>query len=113
MSFINLFGEQSRTLFKNEMEAALEEALQTPIQGYIAAQEGMRIRPNTNGVLERNHFKKLIIMGQKDPVLPMKPSLAEAKQTQSEVVIFPNGHMPHIENKEELLATLKSFIKSC
>ena len=52
-------------------------------------------------------------MGQKDPVLPMKPSLAEAKQTQSEVVVFPNGHMPHIENKEELLATLKSFIKSC
>jgi len=36
MSFSNLFGEKSRSLFKAEMKAALQEALKTPIQGYIA-----------------------------------------------------------------------------
>jgi pimeloyl-ACP methyl ester carboxylesterase len=113
MSFTNLFGEQSRTRFKNEMEAALKEALQTPIQGYIAAQEGMRIRPNTTNILEENNFKKLIVIGQKDPVLNVESSLLEAKQTHSEIVIFPSGHMSHIENNTELLATLKSFVKSC
>ena len=52
-------------------------------------------------------------MGRKDPVLNIESSLAEAKQTQSEVVIFPNGHMPHIENKEDLAIALKKFIKEC
>lgn len=113
ISFSNLFGSTSKTTFKREMELALKEALQTPVQGYIAAQEGMRIRPNRNAVLAENSFKKLIIIGKKDPVLNFELSLKEAKKTSSEVVIFPNGHMSHIENKEELNTTLKSFVKNC
>lgn len=111
MSFANLFGEKSKTLHKDEMETSLKEALQTPIQGYIAAQEGMRIRTNRNNILTENSFKKLIIIGEKDPVLNFEISLAEAKKTTSEFVVFPNGHMSHIENKEELIETLKGFIK--
>ncbi|QOD59860.1 alpha/beta hydrolase [Polaribacter haliotis] len=112
MSFSNLFGEESRTKFKKEMKSALHEALQTPIQGYIAGQEGMRIRPNRNDVLAENDFKKLIIIGKKDPVLNYKISLAEAEKTNSEVVVFNDGHMSHIENKLELIEALKSFVKS-
>ncbi|QTE21273.1 alpha/beta fold hydrolase [Polaribacter cellanae] len=113
MSFLNLFGEESRQKFKEEMKSALHEALQTPIQGYIATQEGMRIRSNRNHILAENDFKKLIIVGEKDPVLNFKISINEAKKTNSEVVIFNNGHMSHIENKEELIKALKVFIKSC
>ena len=111
MSFANLFGEKSKTLHKDEMETSLKEALQTPIQGYIAAQEGMIIRTNRNNILTENSFKKLIIIGEKDPVLNFEMSLAEAKKTTSEFVVFPNGHMSHIENKEELIEILKGFIK--
>jgi pimeloyl-ACP methyl ester carboxylesterase len=113
MSFTNLFGEESRIIFKNEMKLALEQALQTPIQGYIAGQEGMRIRPNRNAVLAENDFKKLLIIGKKDPVLDFDTSLEEAKKTKSEIVVFPNGHMSHIENTNELIITLKSFVKHC
>jgi pimeloyl-ACP methyl ester carboxylesterase len=113
MSFTNLFGEQSRLLFKNEINSALEEALQTPVQGYIAAQEGMRIRLNRNAVLAKNDFKKLVIIGEKDPVLDFKSFVKEAKKTDSEIVIFPDGHMPHIENMVQLIATLKAFVKNC
>ena len=113
MSFSNLFGEKSRTVFKKEMELALKEALQTPIQGYIAAQEDMTIRPNRNHVLAENNFKKLIIIGEKDPVLDFELSLAEAEKTNSEIVIFPDGHMSHIENKDALILALKHFLKSC
>jgi pimeloyl-ACP methyl ester carboxylesterase len=113
MSFTNLFGEQSRLLFKEEINAALQEALQTPIQGYIAAQEGMKIRINRNAVLTENNFKKLLIIGENDPVLDFKSFVAEAKKTDSQIVIFPNGHMPHIENKNALITTLKGFVKDC
>lgn len=113
MSFANVFGEQSRTIYKEEMKAAIKEALQTPLQGYIAAQEGMRIRPNRNGVLTKNDFKKLIIIGEKDPVLDLEISLAEIKKTNSAFISFPDGHMSHIENKPELIVALKEFVKNC
>ena len=113
MSFSNLFGEKSRSLFKVEMKAALQEALKTPIQGYIAGQEGMRIRPNRTAVLTENNFKKLIIIGEKDPVLDLETSLNEAKKTNSEVLVFPEGHMSHIENAPTLNLALTSFVKHC
>ena len=113
MSFTNLFDEKSKELFKTEMKAALKEALQTSIQGYIAGQEGMIIRPNRNFVLAKSAFKKLIIIGKKDPVLNFENSLVEASISGSEVVVFPNGHMSHIENKKELNIALTGFVKNC
>lgn len=111
MSFTNLFGEESRILFKKEIKTALHEALQTPLQGYIAGQEGMRIRPNRTAVLTENNFKKLIILGEKDPVLDLKTSLAEANTTNSETVVFSGGHMSHIENSTALTMALLAFVK--
>jgi pimeloyl-ACP methyl ester carboxylesterase len=113
MSFANLFGDKSKTIFKEEIKKALNEALQTSIQGYIAAQEGMRVRPNRNHVLLQNDFKKLMIIGKKDPVLDYKSLVVEGEKTNSEVVIFQNGHMSHIEDKAELIVTLKGFVKQC
>lgn len=112
MSFTNLFGEKSRLTYKPEMESALQEALQTPIQGYIAGQEGMRIRPNRIAVLKENSFNKLIIIGKKDPVLVYEQSVEEAKEVNAKTVVFEDGHMSHIENKEELIIALKEFVKS-
>ncbi len=113
MSFANLFGPKSKERHKEELDLALQEALQTSVQGYIAANEGMRNRPNRNHVLKNNNFKKLIVIGKKDPVLDYEKSLEEAAKTNSEVVVFPNGHMSHIENTEELIKTLKVFLKKC
>ena len=73
----------------------------------------MRIRTDRNHVLIQNNFKKLIIIGKKDPVLDYNSLLEEAKKTASETVIFPNGHMSHIENRAELVLTLRAFIKKC
>jgi len=112
MSFTNLFSEESRIVFKDQMKNALSEAMQTPIQGYIAGQEGMKLRPNRNHVLAENSFKKLIIMGKKDAVLDYKTSLEEVEKTNSKHVVLPQGHMSHIENLEELILILKDFLKS-
>lgn len=110
MSFANLFDPKKKDLFKNEIKLALNEALQTPIQGYIAANEGMRLRVNRNHVLGKNNFKKLILVGENDPVLDYKSSLQEARKTGAEIVVFSGGHMSHIENIEELIVCLKEFM---
>ena len=113
LSFTNLFSEQSRAVFKSEMKAALQEALKTPIQGYLACQEGMIIRPNRECVLRKLSCKKLLIIGKKDPVLDFQTSIDEAKRNNLETVIFNDGHMSHIENKSDLIITLKQFVKRC
>lgn len=112
MSFTNLFGPKSKNNHSLDIKYALEEALKTSTQGYIAAQEGMRIRQNRNHILKNSNFKKLIILGEKDPVLNVEKSIEEAKLTNSEYTVFPNGHMSHIENTKELLIVLKKFIDS-
>lgn len=111
MSFMNLFGEKNSALFKTEVNLALEEALKTPMQGYIACQEGMKNRPKRTNVLHQNHFKKLFIAGEQDPILPIKQATKEAKTTNSKIVILSGGHMSHIENKTRLMSALNAFIK--
>ena len=111
MSFINLFSEKSKKIFNPEIQLALSEALQTSLQGYSACQEGMRIRPNRLSVLKNNHFKKLFILGKKDPVLPVNKGIKEAEETQSETVVLSGGHMSHIENSDELVRALNTFIR--
>lgn len=113
MSFSNLFGPKSKTIYKEEIELAVKEALKTSVQGYCAANEGMRMRLNRNDVLAKNEFKKLIITGEKDPILDFKNNLEEAQKTNSEVIVFANGHMSHIENTIELISSLKKFLKDC
>jgi len=113
MSFLNLFGKTSKTTFKEEVDFALQQALQTSIQSYIAANDGMRVRKNTNAILLENTFKKLLIIGKKDPVLNFDASLEEAKKTNTESVVLNGGHMSHIENRATVISILKGFLKGC
>lgn len=110
ISISNLFYQENVALFTSEIEILKKEALTTSLQGYMAAQEGMKMRQNRNHVLTNSHFKKLLIIGEKDPVLEAKVSIEEAKKTNTDFVVFSGGHMSYIENKLELINTLKRFI---
>lgn len=112
MSISNLFHKENITPFKAEIKRLKEEALTTSLQGYIAAQEGMKIRENYTPFLTEANFKKLFIIGEKDPVIPSKSLIAEAKETNAAMVVLSGGHMSYIENKTELIAVLKAFIKA-
>ncbi len=112
LSVSNLFYQENIEKFQEEIETVKREALRTPLQGYIAMQEGMKVRKNRNHVLQQNNFKKLLIVGEKDPILALETLRKEAQKTNSEIVVLSGGHMTHIENKEETIACLKTFLKS-
>ena len=111
MSIANLFRPKNRVVFKVEIKAIKAEALKTPLQGYIAAQEGMKIRNDREVLLHFSPYKKMFILGKKDPVLDYNELLDQVKNTEVELVEFPDGHMSHVENKEELIVALKRFVK--
>jgi pimeloyl-ACP methyl ester carboxylesterase len=111
ISIVNLFSENNRERLENEIENVKLEALKTPLQGIVASLEGMKIRKDRQFILRESQFPKLLILGQKDGVLIYKDNLPQIENTDVELVTFPDGHMSHIENREELKKTLLDFLK--
>ena len=110
MSIANLFSENNRDRLKNEIENVKLEALKTPLQGIVASLEGMKIRKDRQFILKETDFPKLLILGEKDGVLLYKDNVSQIVATNTELISFPDGHMSHIENKEELEKVIVSFL---
>lgn len=106
----NLFRPKNRIIFSEKIKEITEEALKTPLQGVIAALEGMKIRPNNVHILQTSSFKKMMIISKKDPALDYNSLIDQTKNTAVKLVEFPDGHMSHIENKRDFLLQIKHFI---
>ena len=112
MSFVNLFSSESRVNYKNEIEQALIEALKTPVQGFIAAQEGMCIRTGQLNFLKGLvGLKKVIILGKDDGLMDSEFMQQQLRGTDVGFHKISGGHMSHIENMKELTYLLKKFIE--
>ncbi len=109
LSILNLFSEENRSILVNEIESVKLEALKTPLQGIIAAQEGMKIRKDRERVLQSLKIPIIFILSKKDPVLNYEENIKQIENTQIQLFTFANGHMSHIENREELLKVLLDF----
>lgn len=111
LSIANLFSPDNRERLTNEIEKVKLEALKTPLQGIVASLEGMKIRKDREVLLRSAVFPILLILGEKDPVLNYEDSLKQIENTTIKLVAFPDGHMSHIENQEELKKELLGFFK--
>ncbi len=113
MSISALFRPKNRTIFSEEIKHIKKEALKTPLQGIVAALEGMKIRNDREVLLHFSPYKKMIILGKKDPVLEFHSIIEQTKNAPIYVVELPDGHMSHIENFDGTLKALKTFVKLC
>lgn len=111
LSIANLFSEENREILIKEIEEVKIQALKTPLQGIVASLEGMKIRKDREILLHTTAYPKLLILGKKDPVLNYDENLEQIKNTDVELVTFPDGHMSSIENRDELLTVLSNFFK--
>jgi pimeloyl-ACP methyl ester carboxylesterase len=112
MSIANLFSEDNREKLVEAIEKVKIEALKTPLQGIVASLEGMKIRKDREVLLHTTNYPKLLILGEQDPVLNFEETKEQIENTEIQLVSFPDGHMSHIENKEELSKVLWDFFKS-
>ncbi|MFN3755426.1 MAG: alpha/beta fold hydrolase [Flavobacterium sp.] len=111
LSVANLFGEESRNRLQKEIKHTQLEALKTPLQGIVAALEGMKIRKDRKEILKNAHFPILLVLGKKDGVLSFENSLDQIENTTVVLKTLEDGHMSHLENTKELISILKEFIK--
>lgn len=112
MSIANLFSEDNREKLIDEIEKVKIEALKTPLQGIVASLEGMKIRKDREVLLHLTPYPKLLILGEKDPVLNLVETKEQIENTTVQLVTFPDGHMSTIENKKEVLKVLSRFFKN-
>ncbi len=113
MAITDLFRPKNRVIFSNEVRRVKKEALKTPLRGIVAALEGMKIRNDREVLLHFSPYKKMMILGKKDPILAYPDILEQLLNTDVQLVELPDGHMSYIENFEETLKAIKSFVKSC
>ncbi|MCM5662167.1 alpha/beta fold hydrolase [Galbibacter mesophilus] len=111
MGISNLFRPKNRKIFAEEIKALKKEALKTPLQGIVAALEGMKIRDDREILLHFTPFAKLMIIGKKDPVLDHAALIEQTQNTEVKVVEFPDGHMSFIENQSQFIDNVKKFLK--
>jgi len=111
LSIANLFRARNRKVFSKKIEELTEEALLFPVQGIIAALEGMKIRKNRVEFFRKAPIKKMMIIGQNDPILSRDTLIEQTKESDIEIAEFPDGHMSFIENKEENTYKIMHFIE--
>ncbi|MBC5839509.1 alpha/beta fold hydrolase [Flavobacterium muglaense] len=111
MAIANLFSENNREKLVEEIENTKKEALKTPLQAIVASLEGMKIRKDREVLLHLTPYPKMLILGEKDPVLPYEENKTQTDNSAVALVTFPDGHMSHIENQEDLTAVLLEFFK--
>ena len=109
ISVSNLFKPSNRLILTKEIEEVTKEALKTPLQGIVAALEGMKIRDDLSHLLSNKNIPIQMILGKKDPVLPLEDTLLQLKNTTAQHTVLPDGHMSHLENPELLLPILLAF----
>lgn len=110
MSFANLFSTESKLKHIEAYNAALKIALKTPVQGYMAANEGMRLREDSSVFFAEATFKKIVLLGKKDSLLNIENILKFTNKHNIESHVFSEGHMSHIENKADYIKHILCFV---
>jgi pimeloyl-ACP methyl ester carboxylesterase len=110
MAVANLFAEDSRTLFTHEIEWIKQEAQKTSTEGIIACIKGMKTRKDQTFLLHQNLVPVQVILGEKDPVIPIESQEFLNEILSVQVFTFPDGHMSWLENKTALFHLLENSL---
>lgn len=111
LSISNLFSEDNRQKMTSEIREVQKQALETPLQGIIAALEGMKIRKNREVLLHSTAYPKLLVLGKKDSVLNFTENETQIEGTSVDIAALEGGHMSHIENPEELIEIVSQYLR--
>ncbi|AXG74017.1 alpha/beta hydrolase [Flavobacterium arcticum] len=113
LAIANLFSEENRERLLPEIEALRSQALKTPVQGIVAALEGMKVRNDREVLLHFGPYPIMLVLGKKDQGLPYDEHANQVEGTNVTLVTYLDGHMSHIENRDDYLKQLLQFIKQC
>lgn len=110
MSFLNLFDPKATKANQNEINIALAQALKTPLQGYMAANEGMALRVNNSAFWNNTLIHTGMILGSTDWIINANDHSEAYGNLTNYFKLIEGGHMTHISNRAETLEAIQEFI---
>ncbi len=111
MSFIHLFDPASKEIYHDAIAEALAQALQTPTQGYIASNEGMRLREDSTLFWKNASFKRGMILGESDWIVNAEDQKEKFAPYLEYFSIIKGGHMSHISNSHIMIQEIVNFLE--
>lgn len=111
MAINNLFSEKAKIRFKDKIDVIREEALNTSLQGVVAALEGMKIRNDREVLLHFGPYPKMIITGEDDAIASVTEIQDEVAQTEVTTHFLKSGHMTPLENEDEVIQLIQAFLR--
>ncbi len=108
----NLFADENKVKFKNEIEAIIQNALAGSIAGACCCLRGMKVREDKTHLLKEGKFPVHFISGAKDNVIPLeKVKEQTALNGKIRSIIFPDsGHMSFLEAREECFTAILDLL---
>jgi len=109
------FANDNIDKLKSEVEWAVQIARNTADKGIKAVLEGMKQRHDRSEILGNSSVPVLLILGKKDNYISFDAVMNKIKLNEKgEIFILENsGHMGFIEEMEESLIALTSFVMKC
>ncbi|GIV27049.1 MAG: alpha/beta hydrolase [Bacteroidia bacterium] len=111
----NLFSKRNLKYLKDELKMANNIALNTSVQGIIAALIGMRDRPSSLNFIKSSTFPIMFVIGKQDNVLPYTSLLEQYEQVHNKecLLLEYDGHYSQLENPRATGIALRQFIRKC
>lgn len=109
-SIANLFASNNRKKLKREIENLKDEALKTPLKGYITGQEAMMNRPDLSDFFREASFKKAMLLGENDTLIDYLETKNEFIDEIPNITILSGGHVLFLENTEKTYNNIQKFL---
>ncbi len=110
MSIANLFASKNRKKLEQVIENLKEEALKTPVEGYIAGQEAMMNRPDLSNFWKQAVFKKAMLLGENDTLIEAFETKKAFIDKVPEITILSGGHVLFLENPKKTYEKIQNFL---
>jgi pimeloyl-ACP methyl ester carboxylesterase len=104
-----LFPESRREELASEIQAAIEDAKRSSLEGLIAFAGAMRDRKDRVEVLRNFSGPKLLIAGTEDGAVKIEASRAQKDAFSQYVELHGVGHMGMVEERENTLDVVREF----
>lgn len=111
MATQNLFDKEAHQLFQKQIDAFTHQALETPLQGIIAALEGMKIRIDREALLHFSPYPKMMIASENDTIIPLKNLEEQVENTEVLFETVKGGHVSTIEQPMEIATHIQNFLR--
>lgn len=104
-----LFPEHRREELASEIQAAIEDAKRSSLEGLIAYAGAMRDRKDRVEILRNFKGPKLLIAGTEDGAVKIEASRAQQEVFSNYIELLGVGHMGMVEEREKTVEVVREF----